>query len=72
MVPFVLAGMAIFAVTGVGLWIARDRLAANGHQGWLWICLAGFLWGFPGLATMIVHDRNRRIRQARQAEEAGV
>lgn len=63
MVPFALAGMAVFALVGLGLLLARDWLVSNGHEGWLWICLAGFLWGFPGTATMVVHDRNRRKRR---------
>ena len=62
MVPFALGGMLGFAIAGLVLLLFRDTLAANGHENWLWICLAGFLLGFPGLATMIVHDRNRRRR----------
>jgi hypothetical protein len=58
-VPFALGGMAVWALVGIGLLIfAPDR------EDWLWICLAGFLLGFPGLATMIVHDRHRRARLA--------
>ncbi|WP_203939243.1 DUF2530 domain-containing protein [Spirilliplanes yamanashiensis] len=63
MVPFALGGMLGFAIAGLVLLLNRDTLAANGHENWLWICLAGFLLGFPGLATMIVHDRNRRRRR---------
>ncbi|MEV6814363.1 DUF2530 domain-containing protein [Micromonospora sp. NPDC051296] len=64
MVPFALAGMAAWVVTGLVLLLFRDRLAASGHENWLWICLAGFLWGFPGLAVMMRHDANRRRRRA--------
>ncbi len=63
MVPFAVGGLVGWAVAGLVLLLFRDTLAANGHTNWLWICLAGFLLGFPGLATMIVHDRNRRRRR---------
>ena len=59
MVPFALAGMAAFAVAGV---VAAARRRAR-HD-WLWICLAGFLVGIPGLLTMLRHDANRRRRRA--------
>jgi hypothetical protein len=57
MVPFALAGMAGFAVAGLIL------LAFHGRTQWLWICLAGFLLGIPGLLTMLRHDANRRRRR---------
>jgi Protein of unknown function (DUF2530) len=63
-VPFALGGMAIWAVVGLILLGFRHTLAAHGHTDWLWVCLAGFLAGFPGLLTMIVHDRHRRARRA--------
>jgi hypothetical protein len=58
MVPFALAGMAAFAVTGVIV------LLAQGPTQWRWVCLAGVLTGIPGLLTMLRHDRNRRRRRA--------
>ena len=58
MVPFAIGGIVAFAVVGLAL------LAAGAPSSWLWICLAGFLLGFPGLATMIMHDGNRRRRRA--------
>ncbi|WP_091082225.1 DUF2530 domain-containing protein [Micromonospora nigra] len=65
MVPFALAGMAAWAVAGLVLLVFfRDWLATNDHRNWLWTCLAGFLWGFPGLAVMMRHDANRRRRRA--------
>lgn len=64
MVPFALAGMALWAVAGLILLPFRHTLAGHGHGTWLWICLAGFLWGFPGLITMLRHDHNRRVRRA--------
>lgn len=54
MVPFALAGIGAWAVAGLIL------LATGAPADWLRICLVGFLLGFPGLAVMAVHDRNRR------------
>ncbi|NJC66848.1 DUF2530 domain-containing protein [Planosporangium flavigriseum] len=62
MVPFAIGGMTIWAIAGLALLPFRDTLATHGHGDWLAICLAGFLWGFPGLAVMIKHDANRRRR----------
>lgn len=64
MVPFVVAGMAAWAVAGLALLLFRDWLTEHGHQDWLWTCLAGFLWGIPGLAVMMRHDAKRRRRRA--------
>ncbi|GGJ96188.1 hypothetical protein GCM10010123_27690 [Pilimelia anulata] len=64
MVPVVVAGLAAFAVAGLTLLAARGWLEARGHTDWLWICLAGFLLGLPGLATMLRHDAHRRRRRA--------
>jgi hypothetical protein len=63
-VPFAVGGLITWAVAGLGLLLFRDWLADNGQTDWLWICLAGFLLGFPGLAVMIRHDANRRRRIA--------
>ena len=63
MVPFALAGLAIWAVLGLVMLAFRSTLDAHGHGNWITICLAGFLIGLPGLATMMVHDRNRRRRR---------
>ncbi|MEV0454715.1 DUF2530 domain-containing protein [Catellatospora methionotrophica] len=56
--------MAVFALVGLVLLFFRDWLSANGHESWLWICAAGVVWGLPGLATMIVHDRHRKARRS--------
>jgi len=58
--------MVPFAVGGIVLWLvaALILLIVKGHDSWLQICLAGALWGLPGLATMLVHDRNRKRRHA--------
>jgi hypothetical protein len=58
MLPFALAGTAVFVVAGVVL------LIAGAPRDWLWICLAGALWGIPGTITMLRHDANRRRRRA--------
>ncbi len=64
MVPFALGGMAVWAVAGLTLLLAKDWLERSGHTNWLWICLAGFLLGLPGLALMLRHDAGRRRRRA--------
>jgi len=58
MVPFAVAGLAAFVVAGVIL------LLAHGRTDWLWVCVAGFLCGIPGLITMLRHDSHRRRRRA--------
>jgi hypothetical protein len=67
MVPFAVGGMIAWAIAGLVLLPFRHSLATHGHGTWLWICLAGFLWGFPGLITMLRHDHNRRRRRAAAA-----
>ncbi|TDC00526.1 DUF2530 domain-containing protein [Micromonospora fluostatini] len=64
MVPFAVAGLVAWAAAGLVLLLFRDWLAEHGHENWLWTCLAGFLWGFPGLAVMMRHDAKRRRRRA--------
>lgn len=65
MVPFAVAGLVAWALAGLVLWIfLQDWLTEHNHRNWLWICLAGFLWGFPGLGVMIRHDAHRRRRRA--------
>jgi hypothetical protein len=68
MVPFVIGGMIVWLVIGLVLLGFRNSLVAQGREAWLTICLTGFLVGLPGLALMIVHDRNRRIRRNRAAD----
>ncbi|WP_051167727.1 DUF2530 domain-containing protein [Actinoplanes sp. N902-109] len=58
MVPFALGGIAVFVIAGVVL------LLAGAPHTWLWTCVAGALWGIPGLLTMLRHDANRRRRRA--------
>jgi hypothetical protein len=70
-VPYAIGGMAIWAIVGLVLLGFRHTLTAHGHQDWLWICLAGFLAGIPGLLTMITHDRHRRERLATAASASG-
>jgi hypothetical protein len=71
-VPFALAGMGIWAVVGLVLLGFRHTLSAHGHTDWLWIALAGFVAGVPGLLTMITHDRHRRARRATASEPTPV
>lgn len=65
MVPFAVAGIAVWAIAGLALLPFRQRLSAAGHGSWLSICVAGVLWGLLGLAVMLRHDANRRRRQGR-------
>lgn len=63
MLPYAIGGTALWGVLGLALLLfGRDWLAGQGHENWLGICLAGFLIGFLGIATMIRHDANRRRR----------
>ncbi|MFC7545244.1 DUF2530 domain-containing protein [Plantactinospora sp. GCM10030261] len=72
MVPFALAGIAIWAVVGLVLLLFfRDWLVEHDRQNWLWICLAGVLVGLPGLATMLRYDANRARRRAGRETTAG-
>lgn len=64
MVPFAIGGMVVWAIGGIVLLLARGWLSAHGRTDWLWICLAGFLLGIPGLLVMLRHDANRRRRRA--------
>lgn len=62
MVPFAVAGLAVWAAVGLGLLLMRDWLAEHDRLDWLWTCLAGFLLGIPGLVVMIRHDARRPRR----------
>jgi hypothetical protein len=70
MVPFAVGGMALWLIAALIVLLFRDRLDAAGHGSWLGICVAGVLWGLPGLATMLVHDRNRKRRRARAVSDS--
>jgi hypothetical protein len=61
MVPFAIGGMAAWLVALIVVLPFRDA-----HEDWFWICVAGFLWGIPGLLTMIRYDARRRRRRAAQ------
>jgi hypothetical protein len=58
MIPFALAGIGGFAIAALICWLA------GAPSMWLWTCLAGLVWGIPGLLTMIRHDAHRRRRRA--------
>jgi Protein of unknown function (DUF2530) len=64
MVPFAVAGIAVWAVLGLVLLAFHGWLVRHGHTNWLWTCVAGFVLGFAGLAGMIRHDRLRRARRS--------
>lgn len=61
MVPFAIAGIAAWAVAGL-------VLLATHHVSLAQICLAGALWGIPGLLVMLRHDANRRAREHRPGQ----
>jgi hypothetical protein len=62
MTMFAVGGMAVWAVLALVCLLARDWLRSHGHGSWLGICVAGLIWGVPGLLTMLRHDANRRRR----------
>lgn len=64
MAPFAAGGIMLWAVAGLVLLAARTWFDAAVPARWLWICLAGVLLGFVGLAVMIRHDAHRRRRRA--------
>lgn len=59
MVPFALGGIAVWLVALLVTIPFRDT-----HESWFWICVAGLLWGIPGLLTMLRHDARRKKRRA--------
>jgi len=56
MSPLAVGGIVIWAAAGVVLWLA------GAPDSWVWICVAGFVLGFPGWAVMRGHDRHRAAR----------
>jgi hypothetical protein len=45
----ILVGTIAWTVGLVICLLLRDRLAADGHAWWTWVCLAAALMGVPGL-----------------------
>jgi hypothetical protein len=68
MVPFVVGGLIVWLILAIVLAAFHTSLDEQGRGEWVRICFAGFLVGLPGLALMIVHDRNRRLRRAARTE----
>lgn len=64
MVPFAAGGTVAWLIAGLVLLPQRGSLAAHGHTWWLWMCLAGVLFGLLGWALMARRDRRRRARRA--------
>jgi hypothetical protein len=64
MLPFAVVGTASWLALGLMLLLLRPTLRAGGNEEWIAICFAGALLGLPGIATMVIHDRNRRRRRA--------
>ena len=59
----VLYGTIAWTVGLVICLLLRDRLAADGHAWWTWVCLAAALMGLPGLWFV----RRRRAAYAKAA-----
>jgi Protein of unknown function (DUF2530) len=68
-VPFAIGGIVLWLIAGLILLLFRDTLSAHGHTDWLWICLAGALWGLPGWYVMFRHDRRRAAQRASRSDE---
>jgi hypothetical protein len=60
----ILVGTIAWTVGLVVCLLLRDRLAADGHAWWTWVCLAAALMGLPGLWFV------RRRRDAYAAAKA--
>jgi hypothetical protein len=71
MIPFAVVGIVVWAVVALIFLALHGTLTAHGHGSWTRIAVAGFIWGFPGLATMVVHDRNRKRRRASDSFKTG-
>ena len=54
-------------VLGLIFLAIRPTMVEHGNEGWIAICFAGVLVALPGLALMLVHDRNRKRRRAAQS-----
>jgi hypothetical protein len=68
-VPFAIGGIVLWAIIGLVLLLFRNTLSAHGHTDWLWICLAGFILGFPGWYVVYRHDRHRAGRRTQAADQ---
>ena len=71
MVPFAVVGIAVWTVLGLVLLAFHGWVTTHGHSRWLWTCLAGALWGLPGLYVVYRHDRRRRATTRADADRPG-
>lgn len=61
MMPFAVAGTALWAIAGLVLLFFRDELVGSGRTSWLWTCVAGVVAGLCGILS--THARGRRQRR---------
>jgi hypothetical protein len=62
LLPYALAGMAVWALAGLVLLLAHDWLVETGRESWLWIVAGGLVWGVPGTLFMLRRDRRKKAR----------
>jgi hypothetical protein len=59
MVPFAVAGTAVWLVLGLVFLAIRPVLARGGNEEWPTICFIGAGLGLAGIVLMAIHDRRR-------------
>ena len=68
MLPFAIAGTALWLVLGLVLLAIKPTLERGGNGDWPTICFTGAALGVVGIAMMAIHDRNRRRRRGSAAQ----
>lgn len=70
MLPFAIGGTVAWAIATLVMLPLRDS-----HDSWFWICVAGLLWGVPGVLIMLRHDQRlvrhdqRLLREDRRGHD---
>ena len=65
-VTAVALGSVAFAVALVACLIFRDKLMANGHPWWVWVCMTGVALGCGGLVYVMRRRTAYRAHRAKQ------